>query len=59
VLRQSYPAFKARSAIPDSNSYALTQVTQGGLLFNGWLKGSLFNVLQFSAVLYSALYFAK
>jgi hypothetical protein len=59
VLRQSYPAFKARSAIPDSNSYAFTQVTQGGLLFNGWLKGSVINVLQFAAVTYPALYFAN
>jgi len=59
VIRQCYPAFSARSAIPDSNSYAFTQVTQGGLLFNGWLKGSLLNVLQFSAVVYPALYFAN
>lgn len=59
TIRQSYGALKNRFVKPNSTSYAFTEVTNGGLLFKGWLKGSLANVFHFSLVFYPSLYLAN
>jgi len=58
-LRQAHNVLNTKFFKPDSNSFAFTEVTEGGLLFKGWLRGSIANILQFSSTIYPALYFAS
>lgn len=55
---QANPALRTKFYKPNSASFAFTEVTQGGI-FQGWFRGALVNTLQFSAVVYPALYLAN